>query len=289
MKLPSLQLEAFLAVARNRSFSRAARELGLTQPALSQRVLNLESLLETRLFVRDPAGPRLTEAGERLHGYGRAQAQLEAELLRELGAGRDAPLAGTVRVGGFSSIMWPVVAPALGPLFRENAGVRFELRVRELRELPALLRSGEIDFALVDDEGRGVTSELLGHEEYVLVEAARGRVRAETYLDHDPEDRTTERFIKSAGAGTGAGASKRRVSRVFVDDIHGVLEGARQGWGRAVVPRHLAGPGLRVLARYGSMRSPVYLHTPSRPYSSRLHQAVRAALVERVGAALGAT
>jgi DNA-binding transcriptional LysR family regulator len=54
----------FRAVARERSFSRAARELALTQPAVSQQVGALEKELGARLLVREPGGLRLTPAGE---------------------------------------------------------------------------------------------------------------------------------------------------------------------------------------------------------------------------------
>jgi DNA-binding transcriptional LysR family regulator len=91
------RLRAFAAVARRGSFSRAAEELAISQPAVSKHVSDLEAALGTRLLIRQPRGARLTEAGEFLAGYlSRAEA-----LLAQAAAGM-ASIAnadsGTVRV-----------------------------------------------------------------------------------------------------------------------------------------------------------------------------------------------
>src|SRR5580700_8743087 len=57
------ELTAFLAVARLGSFTRAAAELNLSQPALSRRIRIIEEALDTALFDRMPDGARLTDAG----------------------------------------------------------------------------------------------------------------------------------------------------------------------------------------------------------------------------------
>src|SRR3712207_3446072 len=71
------RLRAFAAVARRSSFSRAAEELGISQPAVSKHVADLEATLGTRLVVREARGARLTAAGEFLASHvGRAEALL---------------------------------------------------------------------------------------------------------------------------------------------------------------------------------------------------------------------
>ncbi len=66
--LPPLgQFQAFEAAARHRSFSRAAQELNVQQPAISRQIANIENLLEVRLFVRTKAVLTLTEEGEILY------------------------------------------------------------------------------------------------------------------------------------------------------------------------------------------------------------------------------
>jgi DNA-binding transcriptional LysR family regulator len=78
------QLEAFLAVAEQRSVSRAARLLYLTQPALSARLRNLERDLGTDLFDRTPKGVRLTPAGHAFRPFAHRVLQTVAEGRRVL-------------------------------------------------------------------------------------------------------------------------------------------------------------------------------------------------------------
>ena len=75
------RLRAFAALARHDSFSRAAIELGISQPAVSKHVADLERELQVQLVVRHPRGARLTPAGTFLAGYvERAEALLAQEV-----------------------------------------------------------------------------------------------------------------------------------------------------------------------------------------------------------------
>jgi DNA-binding transcriptional LysR family regulator len=282
MALSSSQLEAFAEVARTGNFSRAAAKLRLTQSALSQRVLNLEGELGVSLFVREPRRLRLTEAGQTLFKHCQLRSELESEALEQLHAERrGSELSGVLRLAGYSTVVWSVAVPALGELVRKHPGVQVEMAVREMRELPGLLRSGEADFILMDrDLGRpDLERKLLGHEDYVRVASARKTAREEVFLDHDAEDETSRRFLGREG----------RLDRSFLDDIYGILAGVEQGWGSAVVPRHLVEgrSGLRVVPSKKALRSPVWLQYYRQPYYSRLHSQVIAALEQNAGRYLG--
>src|SRR3979490_1204768 len=90
-------LLAFLALARDRSFTKAAAKLGVSQSALSHTIRGLEARLGLRLLTRTTRSVSPTEAGERLlqtvgHRFEEIEAELEA--LSEL---RDKP-AGTIRI-----------------------------------------------------------------------------------------------------------------------------------------------------------------------------------------------
>jgi DNA-binding transcriptional LysR family regulator len=69
MVLDLRDVEVFLAVVRERSFGRAATDLGITQPAVSDRVRHLERVVGTRLFDRSTRGAALTPGGELLVPY----------------------------------------------------------------------------------------------------------------------------------------------------------------------------------------------------------------------------
>src|SRR5437868_9017982 len=88
---------AFLAVARERSFTRAAAHLGVSQSALSQTVRGLEERLGVRLLTRTTRSVSTTEAGERLlRNIGPRFDEIEAEIA-SLSEFRDKP-AGTIRI-----------------------------------------------------------------------------------------------------------------------------------------------------------------------------------------------
>ncbi len=270
--LSSSQLEAFSAVCRAGGFTEAARLIHVTQSALSQRILNLEESLGSTLFLRERSGVRMTEAAERLLRYCQAKDALEAETLQEIGS---APGGGEIRIGGFSSIFRSALLPALDPLLRGQPGLGLKLLSRELRELPALLRSGEIDFAILGSslEDAALERLTLGEEHSVLVERRTGPT-ADAYLDHDEADRTTADYLRMVGG------PSTPVRRLYLDDLDSILAGAELGWGRAVVPLHHLSkhPQLRIVRPERVLRTPVILHWYRRAYSTRLHDAVISAL-----------
>ena len=118
-------LLAFVTVAREGSFTRAAAVLGVTQSALSQTLRALEERLQIRLLTRTTRSVSPTAAGERLmkaigHRFDEIEAELEA--LTEL---RDKP-AGTVRITCGSHILQAVLLPKLAPLMRDYPDIRIE-------------------------------------------------------------------------------------------------------------------------------------------------------------------
>jgi len=107
---------AFLAVARERSFTRAAAKLGVSQSALSHTIRGLEARLGLRLLARTTRSVATTEAGDRLlHAVGPRFDEIDAELaaMSEL---RDKP-AGTIRITtgehAAQAILWPALATLL--------------------------------------------------------------------------------------------------------------------------------------------------------------------------------
>jgi len=110
---PIAELSAFLAVARERSFTRAAAQLGVSPSALSQTMRGLEERLGVRLLARTTRSVAPTEAGERLlRTIGPRFDEIEAELAA-LGELRDKP-AGTIRITAtdyaIDTVLWPKLA-----------------------------------------------------------------------------------------------------------------------------------------------------------------------------------
>src|SRR5215218_6103423 len=121
-------LLAFVTVAREGSFTKAAATLGVTQSALSQAIRGLEERLEIRLLTRTTRSVAPTEAGERLmRAIGHRFDEIEAELdaLTEL---RDKP-AGTVRITSGENVLRTVLLPRLGAVLREYPDITLEFDV----------------------------------------------------------------------------------------------------------------------------------------------------------------
>lgn len=121
-------LLAFLAVARERSFTRAAAQLGVSQSALSHTVRGLEERLGLRLLTRTTRSVAPTEAGERLlRNIGPRFDEIDAEL-SALTALRATP-AGTVRVTTGEQAAQTILWPALAKLLPRYPDIKIELVV----------------------------------------------------------------------------------------------------------------------------------------------------------------
>jgi DNA-binding transcriptional LysR family regulator len=125
MKRNLNDLLAFVTVAREGSFTRAAAALGVTQSALSQAIRGLEERLQIRLLTRTTRSIAPTTAGERLlqtigHRFDEIEAELDA--LTEL---RDKP-AGTVRLTCGEAVLYTTLLPKLTPLLREYPDIKLE-------------------------------------------------------------------------------------------------------------------------------------------------------------------
>jgi DNA-binding transcriptional LysR family regulator len=122
------QLLAFIAVARERSFTAAAAKLNVSQSALSHTVRELEERLGVRLLTRTTRSVSPTEAGERLfRNIGPRLDEIESEVsaVREL---REKP-AGTIRITATEFAIDTLLLPKLAPLLRGYPDIKIEMIV----------------------------------------------------------------------------------------------------------------------------------------------------------------
>lgn len=277
VELHSRQLEAFLVAAKSLHFGKAAEQLCITPSALSQRIAALESQLETRLFERSNNAVTLTDTGERLLRYGQQVGGLQDELLGDLL--RQHHLAGSVTIAGFSSVTRSVLMPALQALQLDHPELNIHFRVAHMYELPELIARGQVDLIVSQDPipRSGYQQILLGHEHNVLIECATLPRQNDVYLDHNQADDFTERFLQRHD-----GSTAKLIRRRFCDDIYGIIDAARLGLGRGVVPLHMLTPehGLQLVPGYDKAWStPVLLQFPHRDYDPAPIRAVRDALI----------
>ncbi|WP_251175796.1 LysR family transcriptional regulator, partial [Cytobacillus oceanisediminis] len=121
-------LLAFVTIAREGSFTRAAATLGVTQSALSQTIRAMEESLQIRLLSRTTRSVSPTPAGERLlQAIGHRLDEIDAELdaLTEL---REKP-AGTVRITCGDYMLHSILLPKLAPMLQEYPEIKLEFDV----------------------------------------------------------------------------------------------------------------------------------------------------------------
>ncbi|NKJ50675.1 hypothetical protein CIC12_28915 [Burkholderia sp. SG-MS1] len=142
------QLRALVAISETGSFHEAARNLHLTQPALSKTIKELEASLDAKLLERFSTGTRLTPYGQRLVSHARfilqcvKKAGNDIALMKGMGGGQV-----TVGITPLAGALSPMIA-AIEHFQHDHPDV--ELRLLEMRPLPLVeqLRQGLIDFAV---------------------------------------------------------------------------------------------------------------------------------------------
>jgi DNA-binding transcriptional LysR family regulator len=242
-------LVALDAVARHRSFGRAARELGYTQSAVSQQVAQLERVIGQKLVER-PGGPSrvdLTDAGRLLLRHADAiVAQLDAAQADMAALAEGA--AGPLRVGIYQSVGARIL-PALLRRFRQ-AWPRVDVHVHEETDAVDLLRRlehGELDLTFADlplPEGPFESAEVL-RDPYVLIVSTDSELAAR---ETAPPLRELSGVPLIGWRSTGEPETFLRgrvpdLNVVFRTDDNGTLMGlVAEGLGVAVVPRLVVNP-----------------------------------------------
>ena len=163
------ELQVFVTVAKERSFSRAAVRLHRTQPAVSQSIRRLEDELDERLFDRSSKGGQLTEAGQILLNYAQRLTQLrdEAETaVRELQDLRR----GRVLIGANEAAVH-ILLPMIARFRQRHSQAQVEVRRMLSREIAgeALRRSLDFGVLTFQPAERGLLSMPIGVDELVML------------------------------------------------------------------------------------------------------------------------
>jgi len=149
------QLRYFVGIAESRSLTEAARRLHIVQPALSQRLSDLEKSLEVQLVVRGHVGTALTPAGTELYEHAKRilkQIDYATAAVKE----KAGVMEGVLTIGLLRSLS-PVLGVRLFSELREAMpGVQPQIRVGYSSELEVMLSQGALDLAtLVSEPGQG--------------------------------------------------------------------------------------------------------------------------------------
>jgi DNA-binding transcriptional LysR family regulator len=173
------QLAAFCTVVERRSFSQAADQLGVTQPAVSLQIRSLEQRLGQRLLDRSGRRVEPTEAGLRLYRGAQRLIALEQQLLAELGEEAEGELRGRLEIGASTGPGGSVLPVVLGEFQQLHPEVHVALTVSDTHTVVEQVGRRELELGVVGAAGRqrGVTFEPFYRDEVVLV-VPKGHRRA---------------------------------------------------------------------------------------------------------------
>jgi DNA-binding transcriptional LysR family regulator len=171
------QLVAFCAVVERRSFSQAAEQLGVTQPAVSLQIRSLEKRLGRQLLDRSGRRVEPTEAGQRLYRSAQRLLAQEEQLLAELGEEAEGELTGRLEIGASTGPGGTVLPVVLGEFQRAHAAVQVALTVSDTQHVIEQVARREVELGVVGAQRRhrGVAFESFFRDEVVLAVPARHR------------------------------------------------------------------------------------------------------------------
>src|SRR5438309_5048939 len=143
------QLAAFCAVVERRSFSQAADQLGVTQPAVSLQIRSLEQRLGQQLLDRSGRRVEPTEAGLRLYRGAQRLLALEQQVLAELGEEAEGDLKGRLEIGASTGPGGSVLPVVLGEFQQLNPQVHVALTVGDTHTVVEQVGRRELELGVV--------------------------------------------------------------------------------------------------------------------------------------------
>ncbi|MFI1678019.1 MULTISPECIES: LysR family transcriptional regulator [unclassified Streptomyces] len=250
------QLHYFVAVAETRHFTRAAEEVHVSQPSLSQQIRALEKELGAELFSRARGNITLTDAGEALLPLARRiladadTARIEVQELAQLRRGR-------IRLGATPSVCTGLLPDVLRAFHDRHPGIQLLIEESGSHDLVRELARGALDLALVvlplPTPSPALTTLELLREDLVVVSAPGSRPLGRTVRIADLQGERLVMFrhgydLRELTVSACRAEGFEPEFAVEGGEMDAVLGFVRAGLGVAVVPRMVAersGPDLR--------------------------------------------
>ena len=276
-------LTAFVAVAEDRSFTKAAARLGMSQSALSQIVRRLEASLGLPLLARTTRSVAPTEAGERLLATLAPALQSLDDSLTSLSELRGKP-AGVIRITSVEHASMTILAPALATLLPDYPGLKVEI-INDYRLTDIVAERFDAGIRLGEQVDRDMIAVRIGPDFDMVV------VGSPSYLERRARPRTPHQLTEHACinlrlptsggfqpwhfAKDGRELMVRTDGPLAFNTITLSLDMALAGLGLAFLPAdivqaHIARARLvRVLADWRALSSGYHLYYPSRRQPAR--------------------
>lgn len=276
-------LLVFFAVARERSFTRAAAKLGMTQSALSHIVRGLEARMGVRLLIRTTRSVSPTEAGERLlQNVAPRLDEVEAEIaaISDLG---DKP-AGTIRITAIDHVIDTVLWPRLAPILPGYPDLHVEI-TSDYRLVDIAAERYDIGVRFGDQVEKDMIAVRLTADVRMMIVGSPGyfgdRPVPASIADLHRHNCITLRLSSSGGVyawelrDNGRDVEVRVRGQCMFNSAYQILNAALSGCGLAFVPEDLAGSAVKdgrlisVMEAFCPSFPGLHAYYPSRRHSSR--------------------
>ena len=195
------QLAAFCAVVERHSFSQAADQLGVTQPAVSLQIRSLEQRIGQRLLDRSGRRVEPTEAGMRLYRSAQRLLALEQQMLAELGEEAEGEVKGRLEIGASTGPGGSVLPALLGEFQQLHPQAHVALTVSDTQTVVEQVGRRELELGVVGAGGRhrGVSFEPFYRDEVVLAVPAGHRRAGKTLSLEELKDEPLVLMQEGAG------------------------------------------------------------------------------------------
>jgi DNA-binding transcriptional LysR family regulator len=244
------QLQTLVAVAKAKSFSKAAEDLHVTQSAISQSIKNLENRIEVKLFKRSGKKVVLTQEGEKLYSLADVFLHKMQDTLDEVRYDRDT-MSGKVRIGTLTGIGKSWLAPSMLQFSDDNPELTVTINLGFQEDLIRQFENYQLDFLVLPDEALPTVGErkLIGEEKSILVYPDNGEFNLKkdvtleefasypTILFQEESDGLYAKWCRER-----FGRVPKKINKRYIINSHGnMLQAVQRGLGVAVVPKHVLG------------------------------------------------
>lgn len=168
--MDDFRLKVFVSAAHNLSFTKCAREMYISQPAVSKNITELEQQFKTPLFERNGSRLLLTEAGQRLLVHAEHLLEKYNAMVYEMSLLTNDML-GELRIGASTTIAQYFLPPILAQLTSLFPGIKITVLSGNSTQIEGALIAHKIDIGLVENESRNqsLKYETIMNDELVLV------------------------------------------------------------------------------------------------------------------------
>ncbi len=234
MSLLSHPLQAFMSIARQGTVHAAAKELGITQTGVTQRIRSLEKDLGITLFIRSRSGMKLSAEGNALLRYCKNVVELEGELSGHLSGKADQTTV-SLSIAGPTSVMSSRIVKQTLPLYKDFPQLLLNFVIDDSENRVLLAKSAKADLIIIhpSEVPNEMDSKKLSSEKYLLVANPLWKkrklseiIKNEKLVDFDVNDRMSLNYLDKFGINNIG-------SRIFANNneclidliIHGIAYG----------------------------------------------------------------